>query len=179
VLVDGESIGAVAEYKFRTVTAGHTISATFAPSAIPVYRFYNTRSSSHFYTASLAEKLAIQSHPDWPYTYEGVSYHAYGAPGVGVTPLYRFYNWRTGAHFYTASLAEKLAVESHVGWPYVSEGIAYWVADGPAGHIPVYRFYNWRTGTHFYTADEAEKNNVLSHYYWPFSFDGTAFYALP
>ena len=35
VLVDGQSVGAVTEYEFQNVTAGHTIHASFEPAAPP------------------------------------------------------------------------------------------------------------------------------------------------
>ena len=147
------------------------------PTLISVYRFYNRRTGAHFYTASEAEKTSVIGHTDWPFTYEGVAYRAYGTP-TGVVPLYRFYNRRTGAHFYTASEAEKASVIGHTDWPFTYEGVAYYVSMNSIGTLPVHRFYNRRTGTHFYTASEAEKDSVIGHTDWPFTYEGVAYYVL-
>ena len=56
--------------------------------------------------------------------YEGGVYASATADN-GYDPLYRFYNTRTGTHFYTASETERAAVTKLVG--FVAEGIAYYV----------------------------------------------------
>jgi hypothetical protein len=146
-------------------------------SLLPVYRFYNFRTGTHFYTANAAEKTYVEANLGAYYRYEGVAYDAMASP-AGATPLYRFYNFRTGTHFYTASLAEKQHVESTLWAYYRYEGIAYWVSLDPAGTVPVYRFYNFRQGTHFYTASAAEKANVEATLGSVYTYEGVAFYVL-
>src|SRR5438034_1237355 len=52
--------------------------------------------------------------------------HASIACAADATPLYRFYNTRTGAHFYTTSAEERDHVE--LTWPWFTyEGIGYYV----------------------------------------------------
>ncbi len=69
-----------------------------------VFRFYNLKNGVHFYTASEAEKDSTLANLGATYKYEGVAYSLNSAPGGGNdTPLYRFYNMKTGVHFYTAS----------------------------------------------------------------------------
>jgi len=146
----------------------------------PVYRFYNVRKGVHFYTASEAEKSAVAARLGSQYTLEGVAYSINAANPANTAPLYRFYNVRTGVHFYTASEAEKDRVVRTLAGTYHFEGTAYTVCAAPVvGAVPVYRFYNVRKGVHFYTASEAEKDRVtrtLSSTYKP---EGAAYYLAP
>jgi uncharacterized protein (DUF1800 family) len=100
------------------------------------------------------------------------------ALAVDASPVYRFYNNRTGTHFYTISGAERDTVLNNYPW-FAYEGAVYWAYTGAeAGTLPVYRFYNKNTGTHFYTQSETEKNYVLATY--PvFVFEGPVYYAPP
>ncbi|MGM9426214.1 hypothetical protein [Hydrogenophaga sp. MI9] len=90
--------------------------------------------------------------------------------------MYRFYNTRTGAHFYTVSTTERDNIQATL--PYFTyEGAAYEVyGQAAAGLSPVYRFFNRNTGTHLYTISETEKSAILANYPY-FSLDGVAFYA--
>lgn len=174
-------------YNYRVVAfnaAGDSASApvfvgapvTPAPTMIPVFRFYNVRSGSHFYTASVQERDLIMAR--WPnlYTYEGVAYQL--NPANNPDPLFRFFNVRNGSHFYTASVQERDLVIAQ--WPttYRYEGIAYYVQQTPVEPtLPIFRFYNVRNGTHFYTASVQERDTVIAT--WPtiYTFEGTAFWA--
>jgi len=129
------------------VLMGGLAFASSTPQAVPVesgaiYRFYNPKTSDHFYTASAAEANSVGS----PYQYEGIGWVRTSVP----TPIYRFQNTVTGGHFYTASAAEKASV----GPPYLYEGIG-WNDCSPNGPV-IYRFLNTVTGCHFYTASAAE-----------------------
>lgn len=76
------------------------------------------------------------------------------------SPVYRFYNATTGAHFFTPSVAERDAViQSLPAFAY--EGVAFYAyASVTAGQSPVYRFYNTASGAHFYTISSAERDYV-------------------
>jgi hypothetical protein len=146
------------------------------PSAVPVYRFYNMRTGTHFYTADPAEKAYLQAVLAATYRLDGVAYTVNTTNPVNDTPLWRFYNVRTGTHFYTADTSEKNRIQSTMASTYRLDGPAYNVsAAAPSGSTPVYRFYNMSTGTHFYTADPVEKSTLLSAG-GAFAFDGPAFY---
>ncbi|MEO5700668.1 MAG: hypothetical protein ABIS17_09835 [Casimicrobiaceae bacterium] len=103
----------------------------------------------------------------WEFTFD---------PAGQFVPIFRFYNEQTGAHFYTASAAERAFVLAT--YPqFLDEGTAFWALASPApGAIPIYRFYNSRTGTHFYTADAAERAYIIATYL-EFSPEGVAYYA--
>jgi len=97
----------------------------------PVYRFYNTRLGTHFYTQSETEKnYVIANYP--VFAYEGAVYYAPPTQDyAGGTALFRFYNTRTGAHFFTRNVDER----DHVlaTWPWFAyEGVAYFVMTGPS-----------------------------------------------
>lgn len=161
-------------------SASQTISVV-APTSpvVNVYRFYNVKNGSHFYTASDAEKANIIAKYPAVYTYEGVAYQLNTASPAMNAPLYRFYNKVNGAHFYTISEAEKANIIAKYAATYTYEGVAYNVASSAAGNAPVYRFYNVTNGTHFYTASDAEKANVIAKYPKIFTYEGIAFYLAP
>ncbi len=139
-----------------------------------VYRFYNMKNGTHFYTASYDEKINIIK--TWPdiYKYEGVGYEYDGLKAT--KPLYRFYNRVTGSHFYTVSAEEANAVIAKWSNVYTFEGPAYNVSDTPVAGGTVYRFYNLKNGSHFFTASPDERDMVIAT--WPnvFRYEGEAYY---
>lgn len=150
--------------------AGYTVPSD---NTLNVYRFYNLKNGSHFYTASVAEKNSIVANLAGTYRLEGVAYADNLSNPANSFPLYRFYNFRTGTHFYTASESEKNNVIARMSSTYRLDGVAYYVSI--TGGVPVYRFYT-STGTHFYTASEAEKNNVIAKLSGSYRLEGVAFY---
>jgi photosystem II stability/assembly factor-like uncharacterized protein len=137
---------------------------TFDPAGAlePVFRFFNTQTSAHFYTASASERDHVLA--TWPqFVYEGTAFFAAAAPSPGTLSIYRFYNTQTGAHFYTASVAER----DHVlaTWPqFLYEGVRFYAfADSEPGSVKLYRFFNTQTGAHFYTAQDDERDAVDQH----------------
>ena len=140
----------------------------------PVYRFYNARAGTHFFTDSAAERDHVIA--TWPtiFSYEGVAYKV--NPYNNVQPLFRFYKPSSSSHFYTASEGER----DHViaTWPmlYQYDGPTYGVTPYACAGPTVYRFFNVRNGSHFYTASESEKNHVIAT--WPqiYQYEGPAFW---
>jgi hypothetical protein len=165
-----------------TDTAGTALFddvALYMSSPMPVYRFFNVRTGTHFYTASGTERDTVMRTLWTAYKYEGIAY------SVGSTPannqnLYRFFDLKRGVHFYTASEAEKDNVVRTLSSIYRLEGVAYKVSLSPAGGAtPVYRFYNVRQGVHFYTASEAEKNRVVATLSSIYRLEGVGYYLAP
>lgn len=141
-----------------------------------VYRFYNTRTGTHFYTSNKHEKNdIIKKLPQ--YKYEGAAYNALVPISPYARPLHRFYNTRTGTHFFTVNENEKNEViQKFPQFKY--EGANFNVADGyQLGLKHVHRFYNTKTGTHFYTASDHEKNEVIQKLP-QFKYEGIGFYVL-
>ena len=59
------------------------------------------------------------------FSYEGKGWYANVGAGAGATAMYRFFNTRTGTHFYTTSAAERDSVLLNSP-AYNYEGIAYY-----------------------------------------------------
>lgn len=175
---DGHSIAA-AEFAPFLNAAYHAWKADvpLTSSIKPVYRFYNLRTGTHFYTADEAEKANVIRTMASIYHYEGVGYSVNVSSTVNCIDLYRFYNKRTGTHFYTADVGEKNNVVANLSAVYQLDGVAYQVANSSAGGaLPVYRFYNRRTGTHFYTVDAGERDNVINTLGATYNYEGPGYY---
>jgi len=143
---------------------------------LQVYRFYKPSSGTHFYTADPAERDNVIATLGGVYHYEGPSYSVNSASPSNMHPLYRFYNMRTGTHFYTADEAEKNNVVNTLSYLYHLDGIAYYVSSFDGFSQPVFRFYNVVAGVHFYTADIAERDNVINTMGRKYSYEGPAYY---
>jgi len=95
----------------------------------PLYRFYNKKSGSHFYTASAAEKAYVTDELDDVYSYDGPAYNVGTKPFAGAVTVWRFYNKLNGSHFYTRDMAEKANVEANLKAIYQLDGPAYYIAE--------------------------------------------------
>lgn len=92
----------------------------------PVYRFFNTDTGVHLYTASEAEKASVLEQPN--YAFEGIAYYGYNTQEAGTVPLYRFYNPGLDAHFYTSSTETRAAyLDSSDYQPEGENGIVFYV----------------------------------------------------
>jgi hypothetical protein len=98
-------------------------------NSAPLYRFYNRKNGSHFYTASVTERDYVYSRLSATYQYDGPAYNVSATSSLGAVPVYRFYNTKNGSHFYTASSAEKNSVIRNLGAVYTFEGPAFWIAE--------------------------------------------------
>ena len=150
------------------------------PSILEVHRFYNTKNGVHFYTASTAEKDAVLRNLSGTYRYDGVAYTLNTSSAQNSQPLHRFYNFRKGFHFYTASDVEKDSVIRNLSGTYKYEGVAYKVSPTlvTVVHVEsvVWRFFNKKTGSHFYTHDGAEMSRVMTTLSDTYAFEGKAFW---
>jgi hypothetical protein len=144
------------------------------PKAMPIYRFYNIKTGTHFYTASEAERYLVAFRQGATYRFEGAAMVFDSTNPANSQPLYRFYNLRTGTHFYTASETEKANVLATMASTYRYDGPAYNVS--MSAGMAVYRFYNVRTGTHFYTSSVAERDNTINKLGAIFHYEGPAYY---
>jgi lysophospholipase L1-like esterase/plasmid stabilization system protein ParE len=145
-----------------------------AVGLVPVYRFLNTSTKAHFYTASEAEKdNVIASVPG--FDYEGAAFEVSPTLQSGLSPVYRFFNTKSGVHFYTISEDERALILANL--PHFNdEGIAYYASKVSAvGMTPLYRFYRQSAGVHFYTANYTERDQVISNN-CSFRYEGTGYY---
>ena len=143
-----------------------------------VFRFFDSSTGVHFYTASETERDFINNNLD-NYELEGESYTTVNPNNSeDAAAIYRFFNPVTGEHLYTANEAERDSIINNLA-NFEFEDVAFYAFETNVENtIPVYRFYEPTIGVHFYTANETERTFVtenLSNY----SFEGIAYYALP
>ncbi|RZL95602.1 MAG: serine protease [Variovorax sp.] len=141
----------------------------------PIYRLYNRRTQTHFYTPDPAERdRTVQRSSE--YSYDGIAFYAYASAGVASDPVYRFYNTRTGVHFYTINAAERANIRNTLPW-YSDEGMSWYASVSAQNQaVPMYRFYNTRTQTHFYTINATERDNIRQSSP-QYSYEGVGYYA--
>jgi hypothetical protein len=143
-------------------------------TGVPVYRFFNTFTGTHFYTANNNEAEFVRDNLT-AYNYEGPSFAGANNGTPDSDPVYRFYNTFTGTHFYTISDTEAEFVRQNLP-AYRDEGIAYQAFDTQeADAIPLYRFYNTVTGSHFYTPDATERD-VVDRMLPAYNYEGVGYY---
>ena len=80
------------------------------------------------------------------------------------TAVYRFFNAKTGAHFYTANAAERdFVIRTYPDFSY--ENVAFYAyPDSSTGKDPVFRFFNATSGAHFYSGSTAERDFVIANF---------------
>ncbi|MEI8084366.1 MAG: hypothetical protein WCI74_21200, partial [Actinomycetes bacterium] len=163
----------------KSTVGSKTITVSDAPAVTlsPIYRFFNYRNGSHFYTDSEDEKNKVLTTMQSTYSFDGP---AYQTRSDFTQPLYRFFNLSNGSHFYTSSEVERDNVINNMKAIYVYDGPTYKVSNTQVtGTVPVWRLFNFRNRSHFYTASVDEKNTVLATMSNTYGLDGPAFYVVP
>lgn len=135
------------------------IAVEGAPKAVStlvaIYRFFNTLTGAHFYTASIEERDSVRANLP-TLRYEGVAFYANNSPARGLSPVYRFYNTSTGVHLYTISESEKTSIQNSLP-VFRYEGIAYYASQVTAASTTsIRRFYVRNRGFHFYSSSPEE-----------------------
>jgi hypothetical protein len=105
----------------------YTALASDIGGAVPVYRLYNRMTGTHFYTISTAERDDVLATLGGTHVLEGIAYYVLPAKGSDTAVVHRFYNRRTGVHFYTSSEEERAAVVATLSHVYAYEGEAFYV----------------------------------------------------
>ncbi len=105
-----------------------TVNTLNPANSSPLYRFYNKKNGSHFYTASESEKATLIATMSGTFGYDGPAYNVSTTKVAGATTVYRFYNKSNGSHFYTASETEKASVLANLSATYSLDGAAYYLA---------------------------------------------------
>jgi hypothetical protein len=130
-----------------TLNVDHTQEATF--------RFFDTKSGGHFFTASADEAAQVRaSLPS--FVEENVAWMA-PDKGTDTVDVFRFYDTKTGDHFFTTSAEERdIVLKTLPSYHY--EGVAFeaFANEGASGTAVLERFFNVQTGQHHYAlAEEA------------------------
>ena len=139
--------------QWGAVTTSRQLVQPSAPGLVVVHRLYNPKTGEHFYTESEAEARSILGR----FGYDGAAWEYLPKPTD--IPVVRFIHNKTGLHFWSANLAEQVAV-THQDWR--TEGRAF--GSKPSG-TPVYRLIHNKTGQHVWTASKAEFES-LQHKDW-------------
>ncbi len=93
-------------------------------NAAEIYRFFNSTTGGHFYTANETERDFIIDNLD-DFVFEDIAFSAFETNIDDTIPVYRFFETTTGVHFYTANEAERTFVAENLS-NYNFEGIAYY-----------------------------------------------------
>jgi hypothetical protein len=142
----------------------------YTGTLLPIWRFYSSRYTSHFFTLDHDEKTGlILNNPDWRYERPAYKAHSTQAGQSGNIALYRFWSKTKRSHFYTASATERDQVMQNYPddvWKY--EKVAYYVqpytGTCPSGTSPIYRFWSKSQQSHFYTKSASERDQIRSKY---------------
>lgn len=160
-----------------------SISTTVADTASTtgVYRFFDTYTGTHFFTADLGERDSVLANNN-NLIEETNGFGAVVSSDPNSKPVFRFYDNVRGTHFFTASVSERDSViASRSDLLYEPNSTFYENTVALPGTLPVYRFFDRNLGTHFYTGDQNEFNGLTTQssatYRADFTFEGISFYA--
>jgi len=91
----------------------------------PVCRLFNSKASSHFYSANSNDCATLANLPDW--REEGIAFRALvpegGVCGFGTVPVYRLFNTARSNHRFTTNAETYRYAQGKDGW--VGEGVAF------------------------------------------------------
>lgn len=138
--------------------------ATPSADYVSVFRFFDNVDGTQFLTASAAERDAIaKSRPDL--IAEGVGLSGFNKPDVddaNAAPVYRFFDTRTGTHFYTSDTSERDEIVSQRP-DLVLEGTSFYEhKTAQQRDTAVYRFFDSLNGTHMLTSNVTERSIILA-----------------
>lgn len=102
------------------------VSSVQGPGMLPVHRFYDFLNGTHFYTTNQQEATLINDTEYNTYHYEGIAYYANTSPSPNMVPVYRFYDFINGSHFYTTNQQEATTINNTEYNTYRYEGISYY-----------------------------------------------------
>ena len=170
-LTDALQVGA---FRSRWLAAWLAPALAARATAVPVYRFFNNLTGTHFYTMSTIERDIVLSR--WPqFLYEGTGVLCVpdaGARHQAGLPLLR--------HGHQHALLHAVGSRARP----VHRDVPTYIFEGPFSTHPLradtaraalYRFYNTQTHARFYTDSADRARPVLRIYPW-FQLEGIGFY---
>lgn len=143
-----------------------------ATATLGVYRFFDTNTGTHFFTADTNEKDGLKNsasrgyRPDLVQETNGFGAIDPNSTDTSKVQVYRFFDTAHGTHFFTASQteADTLRNSGSVGYRpdlvFEASSSFYEHATQQAGDTAVYRFFDSQFGTHFYTGDQKEYDAI-------------------
>lgn len=102
-------------------------------TAAPVYRFFDTKFGTHFYTSSATERDTVAATRS-DLVSEGVGFYEHNTAQAGDVPVYRFFDSNFGTHFYTASATERASVIA-TRPDLIAEGISFYAPSSTTASV--------------------------------------------
>ncbi|MGI4799110.1 MAG: hypothetical protein ACRYG8_34745 [Janthinobacterium lividum] len=136
--------------------------------SVGVYRFFDSSTGTHFFTADVNEKNTLMNsgsagfRPDLKEEVNNFGAVNPSASGTGAETVYRFFDTVHGTHFFTASQTEANSLKDTGSSTYradlVFEASSSFLEHSTqqVGDVAVYRFFDQTYGTHFYTGSQSE-----------------------
>jgi hypothetical protein len=143
------------------------------PDFVLVVEFYNPVLDHYFMTASTFEIGILDggNPPGWERT--GFTFLAYSGPGVGRSPVCRYYQKNNNSHFYSADPAQCALVSSMFpDWTFESSNVFYIGLPNTTtgacgvGTRAVYRFYHPSVVNHRFPAEMSVANSLSATPGW-------------
>ena len=130
-LLENSFLSGKGSYEYKGI-AGYAFKAKNS-IAKPVYRFWNEKTSDHFYTADKVEKEQVEKNYKKGkdgYKYEGVAFYAPTSQAESTKPVHRFFDELAFNHYYTSNTEiynSLVQLYSSGSGTYRDEGIVwYW-----------------------------------------------------
>ena len=158
-------------YIFQVSRSGTTYFAEILNVAVsgigpnPVARFFDSRTGTHFYTASADEAQSVAMNLNY-FVKEGSGLNTIAPDAAIVDPnansVYDFFDLQDGTHFYTESTSERdMVMQTRSDLTY--DGVAFYEHATPQpGDNAVCRYFDTSNGTHFYTASTVETVQIAA-----------------
>lgn len=193
----GLAFGDIENFQFRDQRIGNegvgywgTTNLVSSTVEVPIFRFLNVRSKAFFYTANVQEAEHVlemsseqrENVDEWSYVLQGATFSAaHSYPGA--VDLHRFYNYKTGHHFFTVNEDEVRYIHKQIeeaNWPFIYEQTAFKVypwdpnEDEDGNEIAVHRFFSPSLNRHVFTGSALEALLFQESGIW--SYEGIGFY---
>lgn len=164
------------QFADQTVTLSDALAGTVDADNSPfqIYRFLNSETGTHFYTASIEERNALIS-GDASLTYQGNVFDSNATEAGGGAAVVRFFNTMTGTHFYTADTEEAANIRSNLP-QFTEEGVEFFAhtSEG-SGRTALFRYFNAENGSHLFTTSETGPETSITTV-GQYSYEGIAYY---
>lgn len=116
-----------------------------------INRYYNARTYMHFYSAYDCDTTFLKS---IGYVKEGAVFNTSPCTAGYATPIYRYYNPKSGLHMWSADNETQEQLDAGKSGYRVEAGVVFCVAKGGMQNVhPVYRFYNPKTYVHIWVTE--------------------------
>ncbi|MGI4797275.1 MAG: hypothetical protein ACRYG8_25130 [Janthinobacterium lividum] len=147
-----------------------------------VYRFFDTRFGTHFFTSSVGERDDVLANRSADLKEETNGFGDVQSTDTSAVAVYRFFDKNFGTHFFTANAGERdTIINTRPDLTYEANSTFYEHSSLQTGDTAVYRLFDTKTGTQFLTGDNNEYAGLTTAgsatYRADLRSEGVAFYA--